>query len=148
VTSTAEDLGPSGYDFQHGYGVVDGCALVRRFSCPWVPIIDLCKRYPWLCGPRTDICERYPWICRGIPVPPIPPIPRIPPRPPIGGVSAGDVGETAALDPVLNLLTEAAESEDLSLEELAFLLGFSRGASSGATQGEHKGGCGCGGSAS
>jgi subtilisin family serine protease len=48
VTSTAEDLGASGYDFMHGHGVVDGCALAEKFACGlWV---DICNRYPWVCN--------------------------------------------------------------------------------------------------
>ena len=35
LTSTAEDLGPAGYDLLHGFGVVNGPALVGRL-CPRV----------------------------------------------------------------------------------------------------------------
>ncbi|MGH9178047.1 MAG: S8 family serine peptidase [Acidimicrobiales bacterium] len=51
VTSTAEDLGASGYDYLHGHGVVDGCALGKK-----------------LCGPVwwINICEVHPWICKGV----------------------------------------------------------------------------------
>lgn len=144
ITSTAEDLGTTGYDFLHGYGVVNGCALADKLGCRG-PIIDLCKRYPWLCGPRIDICKRYPWICHGIPVPPIPPIP------PVSGVSASDVSELQAAGPVLDMLTGAADAEDLSDEELAFLLGFARGAEAGpssvpsSSPSHPKKDCGCGG---
>lgn len=77
MTSTAQDLGTTGYDFEHGFGVVNGCELRRRFAGGGIAI-DWCKKYPWLCGGGIwDICRRYPWICRGIPVPPIP----VPPQP-------------------------------------------------------------------
>lgn len=73
MRSTAEDLGSAGFDFDHGFGVVGGCALYRRFR-PGVPL-DLCKQYPWLCRSRpipVDICARFPEICRGIPPQPTP----------------------------------------------------------------------------
>lgn len=50
VTSTAEDLGASGYDYQHGYGVVDACALGKKLCGVW-----------WF-----DICKVHPWICKGV----------------------------------------------------------------------------------
>jgi hypothetical protein len=48
--STAEDLGVSGYDYQHGYGVVDACALGKKLCGLW-----------WF-----DICKVHPWICKGV----------------------------------------------------------------------------------
>lgn len=45
ITSTAVDLGSSGYDFKHGHGVINGCALAGRFN----PLIEFCKRSPLLC---------------------------------------------------------------------------------------------------
>ncbi len=68
MRSTAEDLGTAGFDFDHGFGVVGGCTLYRRFR-PTKPI-NICKRYPWLCRPRPlsiDIRKRFPDICGGIP---------------------------------------------------------------------------------
>ncbi len=50
VTSTAEDLGASGYDYKHGHGVVDGCELGRKLCGFW-----------WF-----DICKIHPWICKGV----------------------------------------------------------------------------------
>jgi subtilisin family serine protease len=73
MRSTAEDLGAAGFDFDHGFGVVGGCALYKRFR-PFEPF-DICKRYPWLCKPPIDICKRYPQLCKGIPRLPIPPGP-------------------------------------------------------------------------
>jgi hypothetical protein len=46
VTSTAEDLGTSGYDYKHGHGVVDGCELSKKFCLWW---IDICKIHRWIC---------------------------------------------------------------------------------------------------
>ena len=66
MTATAEDLGPAGFDFDHGFGVVGGCALHTRFR-PAVPEVPwLCRRYPWLCSGgrvRPDICMRFPQLC-------------------------------------------------------------------------------------
>jgi subtilisin family serine protease len=77
LTSTAEDLGTAGYDLEHGFGVVNGCELKRRLAPVRIPDpvrpINLCDRYPWLCGPG-GLCLRFPWLCRGIPVPPRPPL--------------------------------------------------------------------------
>jgi hypothetical protein len=53
MTSTAEDLGPTGYDFEHGHGVVDGCVLVDKLTPKDPPKLpDICDRYPWICDPR------------------------------------------------------------------------------------------------
>ncbi len=50
MTSTAEDLGASGYDYKHGHGVVDGCALGKKLCGFW-----------WY-----NICDIHPWICKGV----------------------------------------------------------------------------------
>jgi hypothetical protein len=47
LTSTAEDLGPSGYDYRHGHGVVDGCALGKKLCGFWW--FDICKVHRWIC---------------------------------------------------------------------------------------------------
>jgi hypothetical protein len=102
MRSTAQDLGTSGFDFDYGFGVVNGCALYKRFR-PSI-IIDICKRYPWLCYPRPgiDICKRYPWLCRSI-------------------------------QPMLDVAAEAAEDSDMGalddidlgeLMEMAWKIGF------------------------
>ena len=49
LTSTAEDLGTTGYDYKHGYGVVDGCALVDKLIPSPDQELDLCQRFPWIC---------------------------------------------------------------------------------------------------
>lgn len=63
VTSTAEDFGSAGYDFEHGYAVVDACKLQERFRPP-TPPSDICKRYPWVCQPglRRIICRLFPQL--------------------------------------------------------------------------------------
>lgn len=50
MTSTAEDLGTSGYDYKHGHGVVNGCELGKKLCGFW-----------WY-----DICAMHPWICEGV----------------------------------------------------------------------------------
>lgn len=61
ITSTATDLGASGYDYQHGYGVVNSCNLIPK-------VTDICKRYPWICKPPfSNLCKTYPWLCQGDP---------------------------------------------------------------------------------
>ena len=52
LTSTAEDLGTTGYDYQYGYGVVDGCEIVQKIVPTKPPVIDLCRRFPWICDRR------------------------------------------------------------------------------------------------
>ena len=67
LTSTAIDLGDSGYDFDHGFGVVDGCALARRLRPEIIrKPFNICDVIPELCGPHIDLCKQYPWICEGI----------------------------------------------------------------------------------
>lgn len=49
MTSTAQDLGPSGFDYQHGHGVVDSCELGPKLCGAGWWIIDICKAHPWIC---------------------------------------------------------------------------------------------------
>ena len=84
ITSTAQDLGTTGYDFEYGFGVINGCELARRFPIisictryPWIcrpPFLDFCRRFPQLCRgdvpPIIDFCRRFPHLCRGLPIPP------------------------------------------------------------------------------
>lgn len=67
ITSTAQDIGAAGYDFLHGHGVVDGCALYRRFR-PSLPPIDICRRYPWICR-GIDLCRIRPDLCERLGLP-------------------------------------------------------------------------------
>lgn len=113
--STAEDLGTAGYDFDHGFGVVNGCELARRLRPVIVP--DICRRIPWLCRPRPvpiDLCRRYPWLCRPIPRLPIPPIPPGP-----GPLAAGTAGAEFG---VLDLGANPELLGSLDIEDLAELL--------------------------
>lgn len=110
LRSTAEDLGSAGFDFDHGFGVVNGCEIHKRFKPPI--IIDICRRYPWICRPRPipiDICRRFPQICR----PPIP-LPPIPPRPGPLTVEAGY--HMAELDPEAMAELDAEELLELLIE--------------------------------
>ncbi|EAQ30346.1 hypothetical protein NAP1_06200 [Erythrobacter sp. NAP1] len=166
ITNTAQDLGTRGYDFSHGYGVVNGCAIARRLR---PIIIDICRTHPHICRPiplPRDICRRFPRLCRPrlpIPRPPRPiPIPPIPPRPPRPGQEAefdffdeydGDAqsGDMGMLD-----LSDGSALEELSVEEMAELFYYvgqyqalvgSDGAAPPAPAGGKSGGgdCGCGG---
>jgi subtilisin family serine protease len=62
MRTTAEDLGTAGFDFNHGFGVVNGCALQQRFS-QQQPVYDICQRIPWLCRPPFNLCQRFPRLC-------------------------------------------------------------------------------------
>ncbi|MHC4617190.1 MAG: S8 family peptidase [Planctomycetota bacterium] len=59
ITSHAEDLGPIGYDYEYGYGVINPCKITDVDEPP------ICKKYPWIC--RWDwwrkLCKRYPRLC-------------------------------------------------------------------------------------
>ncbi len=65
LTTTALDLGPSGYDFLHGYGIADAEGIATRLG---LDEPDPCEAHPWLCIDLTepfDICEAAPWLCEG-----------------------------------------------------------------------------------
>jgi hypothetical protein len=127
VTTTAVDLGPAGYDYSHGFGVVDGCTLRSRLV-PTLPPIDICVRFPILC--RLSICDRFPRLCRPIDIR-LPPIPRFPPIPPIGprpGLGM-DASVQAELQDLASYLQNEAEGDGLSADEIAYLVGFLDGQS-------------------
>ncbi len=137
MRSTAEDLGSAGFDFDHGAGVVNGCALAREFA-PFRPVrpFDICKIIPDLCKPRFDFCRRYPWLCERqrwpVPFPPFP----IPEPGPFPGPRPG----------------MEFDSEDGSMDiEGMIVAAFEAGmASAQATPkksggGDSSGGCGCSG---
>lgn len=66
MRSTAEDLGTEGYDFDHGFGVVNGKALAEKFCdlpLSSSPTSDLCEKYPIFCLSREELCRRYPVLC-------------------------------------------------------------------------------------
>ena len=148
LKSTCEDLGSSGWDFDHGHGVVRGCVIADRLR-PIAPPIDICRRFPDLCRPRPipiDICRRFPQLCQ--PRIPIPPIPPIPPRPPFSAEASDAQGQA-----MLDLGASAEALDQLSrdeLIELLYTLGYLDGASGqiGAPpmprDQKTGGGCGCG----
>jgi len=57
ITSTATDLGISGYDLRHGYGVVNTQKIQEKICPP--AVIDICDRYPGIC----NFCKINPHIC-------------------------------------------------------------------------------------
>ncbi|MFN0277224.1 MAG: S8 family peptidase [Pyrinomonadaceae bacterium] len=155
ITSTAQDLGTTGYDFDYGFGVINGCALADKFPpiviniCqryPWIcrpPFLDICRRFPQLCRgeipPIIDFCRRYPLLCRGIPIPPIPPIPPHPNLLPEGEFST-ELGEFGDLVDSGHLSFGEGEGSDL---EIAFLLGSLLGQSGSPTAETKKKDCNC-----
>jgi subtilisin family serine protease len=155
MRSTCEDLGASGYDFEHGWGVVSGTNLRGRLCRP-VVVRNICERYPQICriDRLPDLCERFPDLCRPrIPVPPIPPIrdpfPPRPPFPPLPGPGPRPPGfaasaDMAQMESILSALT------DDELVDLAYYLGqldAVRAAPAETAKPAPKsgGGCGCGG---
>jgi subtilisin family serine protease len=116
---TCEDLGGTGFDFDHGFGVVQGCKIADR----WVSLDTprLCQLFPRLCAPRPvpiDFCRRFPQLCQPtIPVPGPPGIPVPGPQTSFADAGAGE-GDFAMLD-----LGENGEKlESLSRADLAELL--------------------------
>lgn len=72
VTSTARDIGASGWDYLYGFGVVNGCEIVKKLF-PIITPIDICKRYPRICELMrrdrikfVDLCKKNPDLCKGI----------------------------------------------------------------------------------
>jgi Subtilase family len=164
VTSTAEDLGASGYDYKHGYGVVDSCALGKKLCEIWW--IDICKVHRWIC----EGVFRWPEIpgpdpvIRWLDIPDVPfKIPRIVR---LGeGPARGDDDER--IEKLIDQLAERSGAADAV--QLGYIIGVmhaqmmklspgnnpgddfsggshasptSKGGGSGA--GGHSGGCGCG----
>jgi subtilisin family serine protease len=116
VTGTAKDLGPTGYDYQYGHGVVDGNAIANKVLDVEKPWEQLCGRYPWVCDSRW-----WRWIMRLLPQP--------------GGAFApspsADVSMALAdemqIEDVQRAVAEvvsAAEDEDLSAEQMAYRVGY------------------------
>ena len=143
MRSTAQDLGTAGFDFDHGFGVVGGCALARMFAPALPPPIDICRRFPHLCydrPDRIDLCRRFPRLCDEIRRPPLPPIPPLPGPNPFGGEAEGVEGDWAASEP---------RGYDVgALMDAAWRAGYFDGERSprgGTPKSESSGGCGCGG---
>jgi hypothetical protein len=120
LTSTAEDLGSTGYDYQYGYGVVNPCKLADKLLPPEPP--PICKRYPWICDPswwRRII--RRPW-----------PGSLSTSGPQVGEFSVETgfaLGSGEALQPgdIQDLLSQVESGvldEDLSPEQLAYQIGY------------------------
>src|SRR5699024_8632690 len=126
LASTAEDLGPTGYDFLHGHGVINGCELERRLGGPDInfpPIIDLCQRYPWICDWRWWRRSRRP-----TPLPdPLPPRPFPDPQPPFSSFEdASSEAEPMQPEDVQRLIEyfmPGLAEEGLSTEQLAYRIG-------------------------
>ena len=143
VTSTARDLGVSGYDLAHGFGVVNGGTIARRLCVELKPI-NICDRFPSLCEPldhfRFDLCRRYPWLCQNV-------LPeRDFPRPP-GPVEFPR--EIPGRERLLRLMAEVGEDEEQLAEEVvqAYILGMmhaERAPDQPAPAKNHGGGGGCG----
>ena len=144
IKSTAQDLGSTGYDFDHGHGVVDGCELARRLR---PRVFDICRIRPDICRPRPvpiDICRRYPQICRPIPQPPRLPLPPGP-RPRLS-VGAGEGGYG-----MMDFGADPEFFQSLDLEELVELLYYAgqydaqveSAPSAGPGSGGKAGGCDC-----
>jgi hypothetical protein len=83
ITYTAADVGSTGYNFLHGFGVVGGRRSADRLS-PERPVSGICRRHPWLCERLPELCRRYPALCQRLNLPPAPPGP----QPPESGVEA------------------------------------------------------------
>lgn len=76
LRTTAEDKGGAGFDFDYGFGVIDGCELSRGFR-PLPGPAGICVRYPRLCrelphrfrapGP-FPVPDREPWRGGGGPI--------------------------------------------------------------------------------
>jgi hypothetical protein len=128
MTSTAQDLGPIGYDFQYGYGVASGCNLHSKLCqaplnniCkryPWLPMCrsSLCKKYPWLPQCRFDICKQHPEICKKFPIDPLPP-----------GPQSGFTTESNELTSEDIQSSVGTHPEDGDLIETSFLAGYDEG---------------------
>ncbi|MEZ5776799.1 MAG: S8 family serine peptidase [Paracoccaceae bacterium] len=126
IRSTAEDLGTAGFDFDHGYGVVNGCAVADRIS-PRRPIIDICRRYPFLCYPLPV----------PLPFPRFPPIPPDPRKPQFPQGQFGDVsGDAEEIDVDI-------DEDLLAILQAAWQRGYDE-AMSDRRSDDAKPGCGCG----
>jgi subtilase family protein len=149
MRSSCQDLGAAGYDFDHGYGVINGCAIADNLRLRQPPL-DICRIIPRLCQPfpvPIDICQRYPQLCS----------PRPGPLP--GSLSGPRPSLDSGTEGVMDLGANAEGLESLSREEmmeLVYRLGYqqalegsSAGSPSPAPAGGGGGGakakCGCGG---
>jgi hypothetical protein len=60
MTSSAEDLGSAGFDFEHGFGVVNGCALADKFGPTTPPAPEIDELLRLLCRLLPSICQNLP----------------------------------------------------------------------------------------
>jgi hypothetical protein len=120
LTSTAEDLGTTGYDYQYGYGVVDPCKIADKVLPPKPP--PICQRYPWICDPSWwRRVLRKPW-----PGPLSPSAARVDES---GIASPFALGSEEPIQPgdIQDLLSQVESGvlgEDLSPEQLAYQIGY------------------------
>ena len=136
VVSTAEDLGARGYDFEHGFGVVDGCKL-RLASVLATPIGD-------------PFCERYPRICDELrrlqgPSIELPPIPVLWPPVPLGAGARGGYFQSAEAQGSSFGGAQMPSAETYDPVEIGYLAGYHAGLRaqfSSAKRGAKD--CGCG----
>ncbi len=61
LRSTARDLAPVGFDFRHGYGLIDVKKIISKLRLICFKPSNICKKYPWLC--KHYFCRKYPWLC-------------------------------------------------------------------------------------
>jgi len=144
LRSTAQDLGQAGFDFNFGFGVVDGCRIADRVA-RLDPLRGICQILPRLCDRRPvpiDLCVRFPQLCSQLVPPAIPGLP---------GQGAGAAGQN-----VLDVGENGEKLDSLSREELAELVyrlayadaaaggGASAPAPAGGSQTGGSGKCSCG----
>jgi hypothetical protein len=159
VRSTATDLGVGGFDFETGFGVVNGCAIADRIT-PGPVLPNICIRYPWLCRPRP-LPIPFPDPPRPGPIPgplpgPLPPIPGpIPPGPgPLPGRLGTDLSGILAEGGLDALLQPGSGVDAQALLAAFWQMGYENGlndAAGGGSSGDGGGGarhgkrgCGCG----
>ncbi len=123
LTSTAEDLGPVGYDYQYGWGVVDGCKIVEKMIIPKDRRRWICERFPWICDPR--------WWRRILKIPGLIPEPTRP------GEFLAQAEELMQSEEVLSLIGELlpeAMEGDLSAQQIAYQMGYWLGKQDGGAK--------------
>jgi subtilisin family serine protease len=65
LRTTATDIGTTGYDFMYGFGLINGCGIVKKLF----PFVRFCDKYPHICealkdkGKLTNICKANPKLC-------------------------------------------------------------------------------------
>jgi hypothetical protein len=136
VTSTAQNLGPIGFDYEYGYGVINGGLLARKLCPDSVPTtIDLCRLMPWLCENQREE--------------PFPPLDIPDPRS-LGRISGRDLaglfqwlrGERSNIG-MGDIRDEAEPPDDAAMAAiLAYYIGYHQAHQQGSVQSK-SGNCGC-----